>query len=164
MENASKALIIAGAILLSIVLITLGVLIIGRGQETVDQANIDDQVVSAWNQKWTKYEGKDASGTVVNGLINEVITSNSIATSNGETEKVIAIVGYKTDGNPDPNEDNRIETLTTGSYLRYKPDSNATDNAGTKTCNKYARNNAKYTINVRYNKFGYVCQIYVASK
>ena len=67
MENASKALIIAGAILLSIVLITLGVLIIGRGQEAIDQTNIDDQVLSTWNQKWTKYEGKDASPE---GLLN----------------------------------------------------------------------------------------------
>lgn len=33
MENASKALIIAGAILISIVLITLGVVILGQGQE-----------------------------------------------------------------------------------------------------------------------------------
>ena len=39
MENASKALIIAGAILISIVLITLGVVILGQGQEVVNSSN-----------------------------------------------------------------------------------------------------------------------------
>lgn len=47
MENASKALIIAGAILISIVLITLGVVILGQGQEVVNSSNMDAQAISS---------------------------------------------------------------------------------------------------------------------
>ena len=40
MENASKALIIAGAILLSILLITLGIMIFGQAQDTVNNSGM----------------------------------------------------------------------------------------------------------------------------
>ena len=117
MENASKALIIAGAILLSIVLITLGVLIIGRGQDAIDQTNIDDQVVSAWNQKWTKYEGDKVSGTTVNNLINEVLSSNALAVKNGEIEKVIRFYPISTS---DIIIKNGYEWMTEGSTTIFK--------------------------------------------
>ena len=38
MENASKALIIAGAVLISIVLISLGVILIGNSGDSSEQA------------------------------------------------------------------------------------------------------------------------------
>ena len=159
MENASKALIIAGAILLSIVLITLGVVIIGRGQETVDQANIDDQVVSTWNQKWTKYEGESVNGTVVNNLINEVISSNKVVTGNGEPEKVIGIV-------PTAKESGSISDnkITVSGNLKYENESGPVNNpasgkGGTESCSKYAKTNGKYKISTTRNKSGYIYQI-----
>jgi len=99
MENASKALIIAGAILLSIVLITLGVLIIGRGQEAVDQTNIDDQVISSWNQKFLQYEGSNVTGTTVNTMINAVLSANVTSNNNGQKERLITITPGSTGGN-----------------------------------------------------------------
>lgn len=39
MENASKALIIAGAILISILLISLGIIMFNASKGTTDQAN-----------------------------------------------------------------------------------------------------------------------------
>ena len=159
MENASKALIIAGAILLSIVLITLGVVIIGRGQETVDQANIDDQVVSTWNQKWTKYEGDSVSGTTVNTLINEVISSNKVVTGNGETEKVIKIF-------PSGVVANRI-AVTGNLNIEGEngiPASIPSGQGGTETCTKYAKPNAKYNISTSRNKSGYIYQIVIEAK
>ncbi len=159
MENASKALIIAGAILLSIVLITLGVVIIGRGQETVDQANIDDQVVSTWNQKWTKYEGDDVSGTIVNNLLNEIISSNVLADKNGEPEKVIRVsLGNSTHPN----------SIAIGGGYNYIPDGWKvvdTSGKGLKSCTKYAKPAAKYRIDTfKYNGYGYVCQIFITAK
>ena len=41
MENASKALIIAGAILLAILIISLGILIFNQAQDTVGSVNMD---------------------------------------------------------------------------------------------------------------------------
>lgn len=91
MENASKALIIAGAILISIVLITLGVVILGQGQDVVNNSNMDDQVVSTWNQKFTQYAGTKVSGANVNALLNAVISSNAISKRDGANNKLILI-------------------------------------------------------------------------
>ena len=134
MENASKALIIAGAILLSIVLITLGVLIIGRGQEAVDKANIDDQVVSTWNQKFTQYAGNSVSGTNVNVLINAVLSSN--ATNSDDTDKLITI-------------DGSAVTPTSGT---------AGSKSYTKNCTKVA-SSKKFDVTVTYGDKGYITGI-----
>ncbi|MBR3003331.1 MAG: hypothetical protein IKF38_07270 [Clostridia bacterium] len=91
MENASKALIIAGAILISIVLITLGVVILGQGQDVVNSSNIDEQVVSTWNQKFTQYVGTKITGANVNALINAVASSNAISNRDGAYNKLITI-------------------------------------------------------------------------
>ena len=76
MENASKALIIAGAILISIVLITLGVVILGQGQEVVNSSNIDDTAIQSFNQKFTQYEGTNVTGSRVNALLDTVRSHN----------------------------------------------------------------------------------------
>ena len=52
MENASKALIIAGAILLSILIISLGIMIFRQASGVVDSNAMDEVAVSAFNQKW----------------------------------------------------------------------------------------------------------------
>ena len=139
MENASKALIIAGAILLSIVLITLGVVIIGRGQEAIDQTNIDDQVVSTWNQKFTQYAGNSVSGTSVNVLINAVLSANA-TNKTGDTDKLIQITN---DSDVSPTDD----TISSIDY--------------TKNCTK-ATPNKKYSVNVTYGDKGYVRTITIS--
>lgn len=139
MENASKALIIAGAILLSIVLITLGVVIIGRGQEAIDQTNIDDQVVSTWNQKFTQYAGNSVSGTSVNVLINAVLSANA-TNKTGDTDKLIQITD---DSDVSPTDD----TISSIGY--------------TKNCTK-ATPNKKYSVNVTYGDKGYVRTITIS--
>ena len=57
MENASKALIIAGAILLSILLISLGIMIFNTAQDTTKNSGMTQAQVSAFNNKFSKYEG-----------------------------------------------------------------------------------------------------------
>ncbi|MEE0865899.1 MAG: hypothetical protein U0L98_03780, partial [Clostridia bacterium] len=57
MENASKALIIAGAILLAILIISLGILIFSQAQDTVGSVNMSEQEMMAFNNKFTAYEG-----------------------------------------------------------------------------------------------------------
>ncbi len=143
MENASKALIIAGAILLSIVLITLGVVIIGRGQEAIDQANIDDQVVSTWNQKFSQYAGNEVRGTNVNILINAVLSSNATSNSNGDTDKFITIANATATGK------------SVG--LIITPDSTSAPKY-TKGCSK-VDTNAKYKVELSYGNNGYISTI-----
>ena len=57
MENASKALIIAGAILLSILLISLGIAIFSQAQTVIDGSGMSDAEVQAFNSKFEKYQG-----------------------------------------------------------------------------------------------------------
>ena len=77
MENASKALIIAGAILLAILLISLGILIFSQAQDTVNNSGMSQAEITAFNNKFLKYEGNRQKGSVVKSLINEVLASNS---------------------------------------------------------------------------------------
>ena len=76
MENASKALIIAGAILLSILLISLGIMIFNQAQDTVNNSGMSQAEIATFNNQFLKYEGTQ-KGSVVKSLINEVIASNS---------------------------------------------------------------------------------------
>lgn len=78
MENASKALLIAGAILIAIVLITLGVLILGKGQEVAKEADMSATEISAFNAKFTQFEGDRVRGTVVKQLYREVLQHNLV--------------------------------------------------------------------------------------
>ena len=52
MENASKALIIAGAILLSILLISLGIMIFNQAQTTVQDSGMSQAEISTFNSKF----------------------------------------------------------------------------------------------------------------
>ena len=72
MENASKALIIAGAILLSILLISLGIMVFNQAQSTIDNSGMAQAEIEAFNNKFLKYEGIQ-KGTAVKSMINEVI-------------------------------------------------------------------------------------------
>ncbi len=77
MENASKALIIAGAILLSILLISLGIMIFTQAQDVVSGSGMTEAQISSFNQKFLKYEKASVKGTMVKSLIQEVMATNS---------------------------------------------------------------------------------------
>lgn len=77
MENASKALIIAGAILLAILLISLGIMIFSQAQDTVSNSGMNDAAKTSFNNRLLKYEGTNKKGSEVKALINEVNVINS---------------------------------------------------------------------------------------
>ena len=76
MENASKALIIAGAILLAILLISLGIMIFNQAQDTVSNSGMSQAEMQAFNNKFLKYEGT-RTGSDIKSLISEVLASNA---------------------------------------------------------------------------------------
>ena len=93
MENASKALIIAGAILISIMIVSLGVLIFNKmGHSAREAANMDEQEVANFNSKLTPYIGSSVNGSQVNALIQLVISINNSAVNSGDTTKSVEIV------------------------------------------------------------------------
>lgn len=75
MENASKALIIAGAILLSILIIGLGMFIYTQAAGAMGNANLDPQKVAAYNTQFEQYEGTQ-SGTQARALYNLIRSHN----------------------------------------------------------------------------------------
>ena len=75
MENASKALIIAGAILLSILIIGLGMAIYQQAAGAMNGANMDPTKIQAYNSEFLNYEGTQ-SGTQVRALLDTVRSHN----------------------------------------------------------------------------------------
>ena len=96
MENASKALIIAGAILLAILLISLGIMIFTQAQDTVSSSGMSDAEITAFNQKFTKFEGT-VSGSMVKSLIQEVNANNSNDANNEKIVKLVSASGSDTE-------------------------------------------------------------------
>mgnify|MGYP004508913295 FL=1 len=76
MENASKALIIAGAILLAILIISLGIMIYQQASGVVNNNSMTEVDVSTFNSKFEQYLGSNVRGAQVNALINTVNTNN----------------------------------------------------------------------------------------
>ena len=72
MENASKALIIAGAILLSILLISLGILVYNNAKGTIQDANLDSEEAQTFNTKISQYCGTKKSAIDMNSLMDAI--------------------------------------------------------------------------------------------
>ena len=89
MENASKALIIAGAILLSILIIGLGMAIYQQASGAIGNANMDPQKIQAYNSEFASYEGTK-SGTQVRALL-DIIRSHNLANTDDPSLNVVAM-------------------------------------------------------------------------
>ena len=82
MENASKALIIAGAILLAILIIGLGIFIYRQAANTVSDTGMDQLAIQQFNGQFTQYDSKTVSGGSARALYDTVVNNN-----NTDTEK-----------------------------------------------------------------------------
>ena len=95
MENASKALIIAGAILLSIAIIGIGMYVYQMAAGTLEKTNLSAQQVTAYNADFDKYEGKQM-GSTVRGLVDVIRNHN--AYDDDLSHQIIFSVGTALDG------------------------------------------------------------------
>lgn len=91
MENASKALLIAGAILLAILIIAIGMFIYSSAQSNVESSitQMTTQEVQAFNSQFTSYEGMQA-GANVKALIGRLL--GNAKTYEDEAGKVPTVV------------------------------------------------------------------------
>lgn len=134
MENASKALIIAGAILLAILIIGLGMFIYNQAADTLDGAQIDGQKVDSYNSEFLQYEGTK-QGSQVKTLLNNIKAHNRKAE---DASQVIIATQEEYDSNSKvsaPSEENKedvndgisdIKILSAQTYnvtFAYDPDS-----------------------------------------
>lgn len=106
MENASKALIIAGAILISIVLVSVGVLVVNQLNPDRAISSMDEQQIAMFNSKFENSCGDNKSGTTVKNLLSTISTNNSQTDEESEKIKVnctISVNGF-TSGTNDSNQ------------------------------------------------------------
>lgn len=76
MENATKALLIAAAVIVAILIISLGIGIFTRASEQVDSGDLTEYQAQQFNSKFKKYAGKNVSGSDVNALLSDVYNHN----------------------------------------------------------------------------------------
>lgn len=95
MENASKALIIAGAILLSILIISLGIMVYNNAKNTVGSANLSKQEIQTFNSQFENYEGSNKTASEIRTMYQAVIASNASETKSG-ISRLISISGAAT--------------------------------------------------------------------
>ncbi len=76
MENASKALIIAGAILLSILIIAIGMFIYNSAQSTINDSitSFSTQEIEAFNNNFESYKG-NSTGSNVSSMLTRLIAN-----------------------------------------------------------------------------------------
>ena len=105
MENATKALLIAAAVLVAILIISLGLVVYNMASETIGAVNFSGQEITAFNDKFTQYQGANVRGSEVNAMLKTVLNSNMQSRTEGLAPKGAAgkenpkFVQVKLDGN-----------------------------------------------------------------
>ena len=112
MENASKALIIAGAILLAILLISLGIFIFTGAQDTAKKAGgLESQEAATFNASILKYEGKNKTTSDIRSLKNEIISANKKLKDIGKTTQITIGTGAATAYNTSTLDESKRYTI-----------------------------------------------------
>lgn len=119
MENASKALIIAGAILLSILIIGLGMLIFNQAKDAMSNTGMDKQKVDAYNSEFEAYVGNNVNGTKVRSLI-DTVRSHNVANQNDETLFIIVTGNAVTGENATAKEDPKTASEANSNLASFK--------------------------------------------
>lgn len=91
MENASKALIIAGAILLAISIIGIGMFIYSKSATTIQGTDFSTEQVAAYNQKFDNYLGTQ-SGSNVRALC-DTIRNHNLSNTDDLSKQIVVTKG-----------------------------------------------------------------------
>ena len=119
MENASKALIIAGSILIAIMIISLGIYIFKQYSSFAkENADLSEQEISAFNSKITSYLGEGISGSQVNALLQYCLANNMSAQQSGETYKCITVTQEPNNDELVGKNSDKYTKVTTGTFYK----------------------------------------------
>ena len=93
MENATKALLIAAAVLVAIIIISLGVYVVSLAQNQMKgaESGLNDVEIQSFNSTYKSYEGTSVSGTKVKALVDAVYNHN--LTESDESRKIELVDG-----------------------------------------------------------------------
>lgn len=91
MDNASKALIIAGAILIAVMLVSLGVMLYNTAAGVAESTTgtVESLGIEGYNAQFNQYMGERQRAAVAQGLIDKVITNNA----NADTTISVQLIG-----------------------------------------------------------------------
>ena len=80
MENATKALLIAGSVLIAILLIAMGVKIFSSTSSTVEstEATMNATAITSFNTQFTGYLNKSLTASQASTLVQKIIASNAV--------------------------------------------------------------------------------------
>ena len=109
MENASKALLIAGSVLIGMLLLTLFVYLYTQLSENASNvySTLDHAEISKFNQKFLNYKGRgkdvvgydDSGKPITNPLtIQDVVTIVNMAKDNNKEQRKQVTINVKVDG------------------------------------------------------------------
>lgn len=143
MENASKALIIAGSILVSILLISLGIVIFNKANPR--DSEIEEVDMQTFNQKFLSYEG-NKDGAEVRSLVQKVRANN--ANDDNKEVREVGIVFQDKSG----KEDSQIKSITYD-----KTSKTTTDNVKT----EMIKTNQHYNVTMKPDSDGLIHEITV---
>ena len=109
MENASKALLMAGGVLLGILILSLAVYLFSNfgGASSRIHDNIEENQTAQFNSQFTKYVGNE------NVTIHDVVTMANLATENNKYYE------FPKMGNMPTGNDNYIAVLLDGARIEY---------------------------------------------
>lgn len=112
MENASKALLIGGAIVIVIMIIGLGVIIFGKAEDYVNSnlGEMDATTVATANSKFTKYNGVQ-KGSNVKTLLS-LISAHNGSYSASDASRVIKVTTKRATLNSIKVETNKTDGTT----------------------------------------------------
>lgn len=92
MENATKALLIAAAVLVAILIISLGLVVFNMASETVkNSANLSAQEIQSFNEQFTQYQGDNVRGSNVNALLKTALNNNITKKQESKTAMMVAV-------------------------------------------------------------------------
>ena len=155
MENSSKAMLIAGVVFISIILVSIGVCIVNKSENEINESEktINTYSIELWNKQFRVYEGKQ-SGRNVKRLLDTVITANA-AKNNEEIKEDIGIYCSVEEVLEKINSSDLKNTLKGNRYYgaRYKENILIVENA--------INNSSTYKISFELNDGGYIWKVHI---
>ena len=88
MENVTKALLIAAATLLAILLISLGIFVYNKAANQTNQVNLNGLQIQQFNEQFLRYAGENVSGADVNIMLKSVLNHNITQEDDSTTVEV----------------------------------------------------------------------------
>ncbi len=159
MENASKALIIAGAILISILLIAISMYVYNAAQGTISEAGsqMSKQEKDMYNSAVASYVGDNKKGIDARACIDSIISSNNTYINDAGKYIGLTIEGAEVKGSDNQN------ILKGGSESN---DETAVSNAAAAMSAAKTQINTgkRYTITAKYSGTGLIENIDISEK